>query len=82
MVINIQSMISSTVSSWFQQSVTNSIDHWVSGLTGVGLIVIGFVILLAGRKVVDAVTLVIAIAMIIFGAFELLGINILKLMGI
>jgi hypothetical protein len=40
------------------------------------------VILLAGRKVVDAVTLVIAIAMIIFGAFELLGINILKLMGI
>lgn len=74
--------IGNTISSWFQQSIVNSVTQWAGSLSGLGLIIVGLILLLAGRKVIDAVTLIIALGMILFGVLELFGFNILKVVGI
>ena len=76
------SNIGYSISTWFQQSLVNGVTQWAGSLTGLGLIVVGLVILLAGRKVIDAVTLLIAIVMILFGVLELFGFNVLKVIEI
>lgn len=60
----------------------NSVTQWAGSLSGLGLIIVGLILLLAGRKVIDAVTLLIALGMILFGVLELFGFNILKVVGI
>lgn len=60
----------------------NSVTQWAGSLSGLGLIIVGLILLLAGRKVIDAVTLIIALGMILFGVLELFGFNILKVVGI
>ena len=60
----------------------NSVTQWAGSLSGLGLIIVGLILLLAGRKVIDAVTLIIALGMILFGVLELFGFNMLKVVGI
>lgn len=74
--------VSGIVSQWLQQSAVNSITTWASSLSGIGLIIVGMILLLAGRKVIDAATLLISVAMILIGLLSLFGINVLKVIGI
>ncbi len=67
---------------WLATQIWNGLTQWAGSLSGLALIVVGFILLFPGRKVVSAVALFLGIGLVIFGALQLFGVNMWALLGL